>query len=107
LHAAHASYSYACLTCVTPSLAPWCALGLLCVAACAALLWLSWRRGRRLEAFGLGWIAIAFFPVSNLAVQVGVLVAERALYLPSVGLACAAGALLRGRESRRLGWGLS
>jgi len=102
-----ADYSPAERTLVTTPLDPRFALGLLCVAAWAALLWLAWRRGRRLEAFGLGWIAIAFFPVSNLAVQVGVLVAERALYLPSVGLAWAAGALLRGLESRRLAWVLS
>src|SRR6266568_3592874 len=62
-------------------------LGLLCVAAWSALLWLTWRRGRRVEAFGLGWIAIALFPVSNLVVPVGVLLAERTLYLPSAGLA--------------------
>src|SRR5207244_7841803 len=102
-----ADYSPAERTLVTTPLDPRFALGLLCVAAWAALLWLAWRRGRRLEAFGLGWIAIAFFPVSNLAVQVGVLVAERALYLPSVGLAWAAGALIRCRGARRLGWGLS
>src|SRR5207237_669538 len=61
------------------------ALGLLCVAAWSALLWLTWRRGRRVEAFGLGWIAIALFPVSNLVVPVGVLLAERARALPSAG----------------------
>src|SRR5947208_4501079 len=102
-----ADYSPAERTLVATPLDPRFALGLLCVAAWAALLWLAWRRGRRLEAFGLGWIAISFFPVSNLAVQVGVLVAERTLYLPSVGLAWAAGALLRGLESRRLAWVLS
>src|SRR3989442_13773323 len=78
------------------------ALGLLCVAAWSALLWLTWRRGRRVEAFGLGWIAIALFPVSNLVVPVGVLLAERALYLPSAGLALAAGAWLKDLETRRL-----
>jgi hypothetical protein len=39
----------------------------------------------------LGWIAIAFLPVSNLLFSTGVLLAERTLYLPSVGLALAAG----------------
>jgi len=77
------------------------ALGLLCVAAWSALLWLTWRRGRRVEAFGLGWIAIALFPVSNLVVPVGVLLAERALYLPSAGLVLAAGAWLKDLETRR------
>src|SRR5256886_9185114 len=71
------------------------ALGVLCIAAWGGLLWLTWRRGRRVEAFGLGWIAIALFPVSNLVVPVGVLLAERALYLPSAGLVLAAGAWLK------------
>jgi hypothetical protein len=67
-------------------------IGLACVAIWAGLLVVAWRRQRRLEAFGLGWIAIAFLPVSNLLFSTGVLLAERTLYLPSVGLALAAGA---------------
>ena len=69
-------------------------LGLACVALWAALLVMAWRRQRRLETYGLGWIAIAFLPVSNLLFSSGVLLAERTLYLPSVGLALAAGAAL-------------
>src|SRR5207244_3252347 len=41
------------------------------------------------------------FPVSNLVVPVGVLLAERALYLPSAGLVLAAGAWLKDLETRR------
>jgi len=67
----------------------------------AALLVLAWRRGRRVEAFGLGWIAIAFLPVANLLFPTGVLVAERTLYLPSVGLAIAVGAWLKDLPARR------
>ncbi len=55
---------------------------------------LAWRRGRRVEAVGLGWIGIALLPVANLLFPVGILIAERTLYLPSVGLALAAGASL-------------
>jgi hypothetical protein len=95
-------YSPAERTLVTTPLDPRFGLGLLCVAAWGALLWLAWRRGRRVEAFGLGWIALALFPVSNLVVPVGVLLAERALYLPSVGLALAVGAWLKDLETRRL-----
>jgi hypothetical protein len=95
-------YSPAERTLVTTPLDPRFVLGLLCVAAWGALLWLAWRRGRRVEAFGLGWIALALFPVSNLVVPVGVLLAERALYLPSVGLALAVGAWLKDLETRRL-----
>jgi protein O-mannosyl-transferase len=74
--------------------------GVVCLLLWAGLLALAWRRGRRVEAFGLGWIAIAFLPVANLFFPTGVLVAERTLYLPSVGLALAVGAWLRRIPSR-------
>jgi protein O-mannosyl-transferase len=70
------------------------AIGLACFVVWAGLLVLAWRRKRQLEVFGLGWIAIAFLPVSNLVFSTGILIAERTLYLPSVGLALAAGAAL-------------
>jgi len=73
-------------------------VGLLCLAAWAALLWLCWRRGRRVEAFGLGWIGISFLPVSNLLALGSILLGERNLYLPSVGLALAVGAWLQALE---------
>jgi protein O-mannosyl-transferase len=79
---------------VTSPLAPGFLLGLVCGGAWVALTILAWRRGRRVEAYGLGWIGIAYLPVSNLVVPHGVVVAERLLYLPSVGLALAAGAAL-------------
>ena len=50
----------------------------------------------------MGWIAIAFLPVSNLLFSTGVLLAERTLYLPSVGLALAAGAALARLPVQRL-----
>ena len=78
------------------------AIGLACLALWAALLVMAWRRGRRVEAFGLGWIAIAFLPVANLLFSTGVLVAERTLYLPSVGLAVVAGAALARLDAARL-----
>lgn len=77
-------------------------LALLCLGLWALLLGLAWRRGRRVEAFGLGWIAIAFSPVANLLFPTGILVAERTLYLPSAGLALAAGAWLARQPARRL-----
>lgn len=61
----------------------------------ALWLWLlrqAWKRRLRLEAYGLGWVAIAYSPVANLAFPIGVLMAERTLYLPSAGLALALGA---------------
>ena len=70
------------------------AVGFLCLAVWGGLLVLAWRRKRPIELFGLGWIAIAFLPVSNLLFSTGVLIAERTLYLPSVGFALAAAAAL-------------
>jgi len=67
------------------------ALGALCVVLLVTLIVAAWRRGRRVEAFGLGWTAIALSPVANLLFPTGILVAERTLYLPSVGLVLAAG----------------
>jgi len=77
-------------------------IGLACLALWAGLLVMAWRRQRRVEAYGLGWIAIAFLPVSNLLFSTGVLLAERTLYLPSVGLALAAGAALARLPAPRL-----
>ena len=68
--------------------------GLACLAVWATLLWLLWRRDRRVEALGVAWIGIALAPVTNLFFPVGVLVAERTLYLPSVGLTLAVGSWL-------------
>ena len=76
-------------------------IGLACLAFWATLLVMAWRRQRRLEAYGLGWIAIAFLPVSNLLFSSGVFLAERTLYLPSAGLALAAGTALARLRVRR------
>ena len=95
-------YSPAERTLVTSPLDPRFVAGLVCLVAWGALLLLAWRRGRRVEAFGLGWIAIALLPVANLVFPVGILVAERTLYLPSAGLALAAGAWLKDLEPARL-----
>jgi tetratricopeptide (TPR) repeat protein len=74
---------------------PTLALGLATVAwlsslGAAALLW---RRGP-LVSLGLLWIPVGLAPVMNVLVPVGVLLAERLLYLPSVGFCLAAGAAL-------------
>jgi hypothetical protein len=97
-------YSPAERTLVTTLLDGRLLLGVLCLAVLGALVVLAWRRGRKVEAFGLGWIGVAVLPVANLLYPAGVLVAERTLYLPSVGLALAVGSALGGSalESRRL-----
>jgi protein O-mannosyl-transferase len=50
------------------------------------------RTGRGVACFGLLWVAVALFPVSNVFVRSGVILAERTLFLPSVGVLLAAGA---------------
>jgi hypothetical protein len=57
----------------------------------ALLVWI-WRRDWKVEALGLGWAGIAVLPVANLIVPIGVLVAERTLYLSSAGVVIAAAA---------------
>jgi hypothetical protein len=96
-----ADYSPAERTLVTSLLDGRLALGLVCLAAWVGLVAVAWRRGRKTEAYGLGWIGIALLPVANLFFPIGVLVAERALYLPSAGLALAAGAWLPEVAPRR------
>ena len=54
------------------------------IVICAALLA---RRGDRRPLVAIAWVAIAFLPASNLLVPTGQLLAERTLYLPSVGVA--------------------
>lgn len=58
------------------------------LAATTAVLALAtpWLRRAGLPA---AWFFIAIFPVSNLVLPIGVLLAERILYLPSVGLSIA------------------
>jgi hypothetical protein len=66
---------------------------LLVLASLTALVVLLRHRSPTL-AFAACWTAIAIFPVSNLIVPTGVLLAERTLYLASVGAVIAAAALI-------------
>lgn len=80
--------------------------GLALVAGIGALAVLARRRAPAVSA-GILWIAIGLAPVSNLFFPTGILVAERTLLLPSVGLALVAGAAIgaatdRTRPSGRL-----
>ncbi len=65
--------------------------GLLVLAAAIAAFAWAWRR-EPVIGFALAWIAVALIPVSNVATATGVIVSERNLFLPSLGLAIAAGA---------------
>jgi hypothetical protein len=68
------------------------AVGLLLVVVAATIAWFE-RRRAPVVTFGVAWTAIALFPVSNLAVATGVVVAERTLFLPSIGFIVAVVAL--------------
>ncbi|MBI4519811.1 MAG: hypothetical protein HY701_03155, partial [Gemmatimonadetes bacterium] len=48
---------------------------------------LALRRSAPLVSLGIAWFLLTIFPVSNLVVPVGILLAERTLYLPSLGVA--------------------
>ena len=68
-------------------------VGLLLLLAALAALWLARRRAPVLS-FGLAWCAVALLPVSNLLLPTGIVLAERTLFLPSIGVVLGLGALL-------------
>lgn len=59
--------------------------GALILLALAALFARAWRRDR-IIAFGMLCTGLTLGPISNILIATGVLVAERTLYLPSVGV---------------------
>jgi tetratricopeptide (TPR) repeat protein len=84
-------------------------LGVLLALAVFTGCLIAWRRpaltpgsgSARAAAFGVLWFAIAVSPISNTLFVSGVLLAERTLYLPSVGLAAATGWMFVRVASRR------
>jgi tetratricopeptide (TPR) repeat protein len=84
-------------------------LGVATLAACAALLVVSWRR-RRVAFLGVGFALVTYAVVSNTFMIIGAVFAERYLYLPSAGFCLALGVLLatgRSRTAARLRGGLA
>ena len=73
-----------------PSPSPGHAAGALWLVSTVALFAYGWRRDRTI-AFALLWVALALGPISNILIATGVLVAERTLFLASVGIALLAG----------------
>jgi hypothetical protein len=69
------------------------ALGLAILLLALGGAWLLRRRAPAVT-FGILWMGVTLFPVSNLLVPTGFLLAERTLFLPSVGLAIAVAGLL-------------
>jgi len=68
-------------------------LGVVILLGAFALMAMMWRRHPAI-AFGLAWTAIALLPVSNLLTATGVILAERTLFLPSVGAMLALGGVM-------------
>lgn len=69
---------------------------------CTLLLFLLMRRRAPVVAFGIAWFAVAVAPVANILLPTGILVAERTLFLPSVGaMAVVATALITLRDQLR------
>lgn len=72
-------------------------------------VWGVWRTRRDLPvtAFGLCWMAVTLFPVSNVLVPTGILLAERTLFAPSIGACLALGGLapwIQGRVGAARPW---
>ena len=67
-------------------------LGVLLLGATLLVLVATWRK-RPVIAFGLVWMAVALFPVHNVLVPTGIVLAERTLFLPSIGAMLALGGL--------------
>jgi protein O-mannosyl-transferase len=81
---------------------PYQTLGLLILIAVAVAAVAAWRRAPVIT-FGLAWCAIGLFPVHNVLAPTGIVLAERTLFLPSIGVVIAlggVGALLLERPSR-------
>ena len=76
--------------------------GLLLVGAIIAAAIYFYRRGNWAVTFGLCFALIAFSPSSNWIMPISVLMAERFLYLPFVGLALVAALLFAGIDDQRL-----
>ena len=79
-------------------------LGLVIVVASVAGGLAALNRGRGLLGLALLWVPLAFLPVANLIMPIGVILAERTLYVPSLvcalGLSGAAFTLARRRQWR-------
>ncbi len=85
------------------------ALGIGVLAGLALVAVRSWRGSSPSIALGILWFALTILPVSNLFFSTGILLAERTLYLPSVGLSFAGAgvaALLAARPPEVRRWGL-
>src|ERR1041385_8486545 len=67
-------------------------VGALLAAGTALAIVMAWRKAPAISC-GLLWAAVAIFPVHNVLVPTGIVLAERTLFLPSIGAMIALGGL--------------
>lgn len=71
--------------------------GLLLLIGILGLAVLLWKRRTKTESavacFGIAWLCLTLLPSSNFIVPAGIIIAERTLFLPSLGALLAVGAL--------------
>ena len=79
---------------------PMVALGAVLLVLWVVGIATAWRRSRAV-AFGLLWVPIALSPVANVLFASGIVLAERTLYLPSVGACLLFGAAFERIALRR------
>jgi len=73
-------------------------LGVALLIAVVALAW--WARRRQPPVtFGILWVAVALFPVSNVLVPTGIVLAERSLFLASAGMMLVVGSAVGAIET--------
>ncbi|MBX9927869.1 MAG: hypothetical protein K2X99_03065 [Gemmatimonadaceae bacterium] len=68
------------------TLSPSQGAGIAALLALSALIVIAWQRAR-VAAFGLAFALLTLAPVTNILVATGIIIAERTLFLPTVGLA--------------------
>jgi Flp pilus assembly protein TadD len=97
-------YSFDTIPLAQGLLDPGVILGLIVIGAWGAGLAASWTRAP-VMALSLSWMGLALLPVANLVLPIGTILAERLLYLPSVGFCLLAGAAFQRMESRAIASG--
>lgn len=84
-------YSFNAIPIVSRLVDPWALCGMGLIVALFTGLVLAWRRSP-VVAFSLAFVGASLLPVANLLFPIGTIMAERLLYLPSVGVCLLAGA---------------
>jgi protein O-mannosyl-transferase len=77
------------------------AVGLLLAIGVIVAIWVT-RSRAPVCSFGLAWVAVALLPVSNVLIPTGILLAERTLFLPSIGFLLGLGGLVAAAARTRL-----